>query len=71
MTYDPRRLTGVNVYREVAHEFSVRDKIQFTAPDKVARRREPRPCSNRFDYDPTVVFPRGSTTAVKSNSTPR
>ncbi len=34
VTYDPRRLTGVSVYREVAHEFSVRDKIQFTAPDK-------------------------------------
>ena len=34
VTYDPRRLTGVNVYREVAHEFSVGDRIQFTAPDK-------------------------------------
>jgi len=33
-TYDPRRLTGVSVYREVAGEFSVGDKIQFTAPDK-------------------------------------
>ena len=34
VTYDPRRLTGVSVYREVAHEFSVGDRIQFTAPDK-------------------------------------
>ena len=34
-TYDPRRLTGVGVYREVAHDFSVGDRIQFTAPDKV------------------------------------
>lgn len=33
-TYDPRRLSGVSVYREVAHEFSVGDRIQFTAPDK-------------------------------------
>lgn len=33
-TYDPRRLTGVSVYREVAHDFSVGDRIQFTAPDK-------------------------------------
>lgn len=33
-TYDPRRLTGVNVFREVAHHFSVGDKIQFTSPDK-------------------------------------
>jgi conjugative relaxase-like TrwC/TraI family protein len=34
VTYDPRRLIGVNVYREVAHDFSVGDRIQFTAPDK-------------------------------------
>ncbi len=32
--YDPRRLTGVNVYREVAHDFSLGDRIQFTAPDR-------------------------------------
>lgn len=34
VTYDPRRLTGVNVYRELMHEFFVGDRIQFTAPDK-------------------------------------
>jgi hypothetical protein len=33
-TYDPRRLTGVSVYRESDREFSVGDRIQFTAPDK-------------------------------------
>jgi conjugative relaxase-like TrwC/TraI family protein len=33
-TYDPRRLTGVSVYREMDREFSVGDRIQFTAPDK-------------------------------------
>lgn len=33
-TYDPRRLSGVSVYREVVHEFSVGDRIQFTAPNK-------------------------------------
>jgi conjugative relaxase-like TrwC/TraI family protein len=33
VSYDPRRLTGVGVYREVSHEFSVGDRIQFTAPD--------------------------------------
>jgi conjugative relaxase-like TrwC/TraI family protein len=33
-TYDPRRLTGISVYHEVVHEFSVGDRIQFTAPDK-------------------------------------
>jgi conjugative relaxase-like TrwC/TraI family protein len=32
--YDPRRLTGVSVYREIAREFSLGDRIQFTAPDK-------------------------------------
>ncbi|MGH9606181.1 MAG: MobF family relaxase [Terracidiphilus sp.] len=34
ITYDPRRLAGVSVYREVVHEFAVGDRIQFTAPDK-------------------------------------
>jgi ATP-dependent exoDNAse (exonuclease V) alpha subunit len=33
VNYDPRRLAGVSVYREVAHEFSAGDRIQFTAPD--------------------------------------
>jgi ATP-dependent exoDNAse (exonuclease V) alpha subunit len=33
-TYDPHRLAGVSVYREAAHEFSVGERIQFTAPDK-------------------------------------
>ena len=33
-TYDPRRLTGVSVYRENERELSVGDRIQFTAPDK-------------------------------------
>jgi ATP-dependent exoDNAse (exonuclease V) alpha subunit len=33
-TYDPRRLSGVSVYREIEREFSVGERIQFTAPDK-------------------------------------
>jgi conjugative relaxase-like TrwC/TraI family protein len=33
-SYDPRRLIGVSVYREVVQEFSAGDRIQFTAPDK-------------------------------------
>jgi len=33
-TYDPRRLTGVSVYQETEREFSVGDRVQFTAPDK-------------------------------------
>jgi conjugative relaxase-like TrwC/TraI family protein len=34
ITYDPRRLQGVNVYRELEQGFSVGDRIQFTAPDR-------------------------------------
>ena len=34
VNYDPRRLTGVSVYRELVQEFSAGDRIQFTAPDK-------------------------------------
>ncbi|HEY2599657.1 MAG TPA: MobF family relaxase, partial [Candidatus Dormibacteraeota bacterium] len=34
VTYDPRRLKGVNVYRETRQEFATGDRIQFTAPDK-------------------------------------
>jgi conjugative relaxase-like TrwC/TraI family protein len=34
VSYDPRRLAGVSVYREVPREFSVGDRIQFTAPDR-------------------------------------
>jgi ATP-dependent exoDNAse (exonuclease V) alpha subunit len=33
-TYDPRRLAGISVYREVAHKFSVGDRVQFTAPER-------------------------------------
>jgi ATP-dependent exoDNAse (exonuclease V) alpha subunit len=33
-TYDPRRLNGVSVYQEIDREFSVGERIQFTAPDK-------------------------------------
>jgi ATP-dependent exoDNAse (exonuclease V) alpha subunit len=33
-TYDPRRLSGVAVYQEVQREFSLGDRVQFTAPSK-------------------------------------
>jgi conjugative relaxase-like TrwC/TraI family protein len=33
-TYDPRRLHGVSVYRELERDFAIGDRIQFTAPDK-------------------------------------
>jgi ATP-dependent exoDNAse (exonuclease V) alpha subunit len=32
--YDPRRLTGVSVYQEIDRNFSIGERIQFTAPDK-------------------------------------
>jgi len=35
VTYDPRRLSGVSIYREIDREFSVGDRIQFTAPDRL------------------------------------
>ena len=34
VTYDPKRLTGVSVYREMERDFAAGDRIQFTAPDK-------------------------------------
>jgi ATP-dependent exoDNAse (exonuclease V) alpha subunit len=34
VTYDPRRLRGVNVFREVEREFAVGDRLQWTAPNK-------------------------------------
>jgi hypothetical protein len=37
LTYDPRRLHGVNVYKEAERDFSAGDRIQFTAPYKEER----------------------------------
>ncbi len=34
LTYDPRRLQGVAVYRESERAFSDGDRVQFTAPDR-------------------------------------
>jgi conjugative relaxase-like TrwC/TraI family protein len=34
VTYDPTRLYGVNVYRELEREFAVGDRLGFTAPSK-------------------------------------
>ncbi|HET9181211.1 MAG TPA: ATP-binding domain-containing protein, partial [Candidatus Angelobacter sp.] len=34
LTYDPRRLRGVAVYREGEREFAEGDRVQFTAPSK-------------------------------------
>jgi conjugative relaxase-like TrwC/TraI family protein len=34
VTYDPRRLRGVNVFREVEREFATGDRLQFTVPNE-------------------------------------
>ena len=34
VTYDPRRLQGVTLYRESERSFSRSDRLQFTAPDR-------------------------------------
>ena len=34
VTYDPRRLRGVNVFREVEREFATGDRLQLTVPNK-------------------------------------
>jgi len=34
LTYDPRRLQGVSVYREADRSFAEGDRVQFTAPSK-------------------------------------
>ena len=34
VTYDPRRLQGISVYREAERQFAEGDRVQFTAPSK-------------------------------------
>jgi conjugative relaxase-like TrwC/TraI family protein len=35
ITYDPRRLKGVNVFSEVERDFATGDRVQFTASNKI------------------------------------
>ncbi len=37
VTYDPRRLRGVAVYREIERDFAEGERVQFTAPSKDLR----------------------------------
>lgn len=42
LTYDPRRLHGVNVYKEAQRDFSEGERVQFTGPyreDRIANRQ--------------------------------
>lgn len=34
VSYDPKRLKGVNAFREIEREFATGDRLQFTAPNK-------------------------------------
>ena len=61
-TYDPRRLTGVSVYREIEREFSVGDRIQFTAPDKSLG------VANRDLADIEAIHPDGRLSARLDNN---
>ena len=61
-TYDPRRLTGVSVYQEIDREFSVGDRIQFTAPDKSLG------VANRDMAAIEVIHPDGRLTARLDNN---
>ncbi len=42
ITYDPKRLKGVNAYRETDKEFATGDRIQFTAKRQGFRCQQPR-----------------------------
>jgi len=61
-TYDPRRLIGVSVYREIEREFSVGDRIQFTAPDKSLG------VANRDLADIEAIHPDGRLSARLDNN---
>jgi ATP-dependent exoDNAse (exonuclease V) alpha subunit len=61
-TSDPRRLTGVSVYREIEHDFSVGDRIQFTAPDKSLG------VANRDLAVVDAIHPRGRISACLDNN---
>jgi conjugative relaxase-like TrwC/TraI family protein len=37
VSYDPSRLRGISAYREMEREFSVGDRLQFTAPNRELR----------------------------------
>ncbi len=64
VTYDPRRLTGVSIYREMEREFSVGDRIQFSAPDKLLG------VSNRDLATIEAIHPDGRLAARLDNNRP-
>ena len=67
VTYDPARLRGISAYRQIEREFSVGDRLQFTAPNRdlgvanrdlgtVERIGKDGRIAVRMDGDKTVSF---------------
>jgi ATP-dependent exoDNAse (exonuclease V) alpha subunit len=67
VTYDPSRLRGISAYREIEREFSIGDRIQFTAPNReigvanrdlgtIERINKDGQLAVRMDNDKTVSF---------------
>jgi ATP-dependent exoDNAse (exonuclease V) alpha subunit len=69
VTYDPRRLHGVTVYREAARALATGDRVQFTAPDRelhVANRELATIEKIDADGQLSVRLDSGRTVALKS-----
>jgi len=66
VTYSPARLHGISAYRELEREFSVGDRLQFTAPNRelgvanrdlaIVEQIENRQLSVRMDHGKSVTF---------------
>ena len=69
-TYDPRRLTGVSVYRENRPRVFRRRPHPVHRARQIARRCQSRPRRRSRQSIPMVAFPPASTTTARSNSTP-
>ena len=54
--YDPKRVYGVNVYRETSREFATGDRLQFSALNKELGHLEPR---HGHDYEDGAGPPHG------------
>jgi hypothetical protein len=70
VTYDPKPLRGVSVYKESEREFAVGDRIMFNAPDKRLQvaNRDPAVIGS---ISPAGASSPGSMADIKSNSAPR
>ena len=72
-TYNPARLYGVNVYRELEREFSLGDRLSFTAPSKelgVANRDLGTVQQIGSDGQLTVKMDKGKSVSFDANQMP-